>query len=103
MSNISAFDFSNEGDCVLANDNLKPHNALSNDIDQIALSTCYDIFGHDIEMTEQQIDSLKQYNEHQIPSIRPFIDVIDMNRADEDLVNSIKPTPAIVIGIKGEF
>lgn len=62
MNSISEFDFNNEGDCILANDNIKPHDNVSsqNDptftfMDLMMLSTCSDIICHDIEMTEQQM------------------------------------------------
>jgi len=36
-------------------------------------------------------------------NIKPFIDIIDLNESDKDLVNEIKPNSAVVIGIKGKF
>lgn len=103
MDSISAFDFNNEGDRIIANDKLK----LDNDIDQACdlaiLSVCSNTMCHDIEMSEQQMSQLRTCHESKTSSIRPFIDIIDMNRADEDLVNEITPNPAVLIGLKGEF
>ena len=62
MSSMSEFDFNNEGDCILANDNIKPHDNVSshNDptftfMDLMFLSAYSDIMCHDVEMTEQQM------------------------------------------------
>jgi hypothetical protein len=33
----------------------------------------------------------------------PFIDVVNLNEQNDDSLGEIKPNPAIVIGIKGEF
>jgi len=54
-------------------------------------------------MTEEQLAQLKRCDDSKSSSIKPFIDIIDMNRADEDQVNSIKPKSAVVIGIEGNF
>ena len=52
MDSINAFDFSNEGDRIIANDKLK----LDNDVDQACdlamLSVHSNIMCHDIEMSE---------------------------------------------------
>ena len=112
MVSTSAFDFSNEGDHILANQSLKPKtdNILSGNqdftfsyTDLMVMKTCCDILFSDIPMIEQQLSQLKRYDDCQSSSIKPFIDVVDMNRSDEDLVNSIKPKSAVVIGLKGEF
>ena len=112
MSSTSAmFDFSNEGDNIIANENLKPKDndvSCSNEdftfsyMDLMALSTIYEQLLPDNEMTEEQMSQLKKQKEEK-PSIKPFIDFIDLNQSDKELVNEIKPNPAVVIGIKGEF
>lgn len=109
MNSTSQFDFNNEGDCILANESLKPHDSVSSNneytytfMDLMMLSTCSDIMCHDIEMTEQQMSQLKNYSNDK-PKIKPFIDCIDLNESDKELVNEVKPKPAVVIGIKGEF
>ena len=33
-------------------------------------------------------------------TIKPFIDVIDLNESSKEIVNDVKPKPAVVIGIK---
>ena len=111
MDSISAFDFNNEGDCILANESLK--SKISNDLsisqnftfsymDLMMLSTIYDQLKPDSEMTEEQMSHL-QKQKHAKPNVMPFIDVIDLNDSDKDLVNEMKPKSAIVIGLKGEF
>lgn len=111
MSSISAFDFSNEGDCIIANESLKPK---SNDVscedkdftfsylDLLTVSAIYDQLLPDIEMTEQQMSQLRKQDKDKT-NIKPFIDIIDLNESDKDLVNEIKPNSAVVIGIKGKF
>lgn len=112
MDSISAFDFNNEGDCILANESLK--SKISNDLsisqnftfsymDLMMLQTCCDMLFNDVQMTEEQLAQLKRCDDSKSSSIKPFIDIIDMNRADEDQVNSIKPKSAVVIGIEGNF
>ena len=112
MNSTSAmFDFSNEGDCVLANENLKPKDndvSCSNEdftfsyMDLMALSAIYDQLLPDIPMTEEQMSQL-QTQEKEKPSIKPFIEFVDLNDSSKEPVNEIKPNPAVVIGIKGEF
>ena len=110
MSDISVFDFNNEGDCILANDNIKPHDNVSshNDstftfMDLMLLSACSDILFHDVEMTEQQMSQLKRHFDIVKPNVRPVVDCVDLNDSDSDLVNEIAPRPAVVIGIEGDF
>ena len=112
MNSTSAmFDFSNEGDNIIANENLKPKdNDVSCEdkdftfsyLDLLTMSAIYDQLLPDIEMTEQQMSQLRKQDKDKI-NIKPFVDIIDLNESDKDLVNEIKPNPAIVIGIKGEF
>lgn len=66
MDSTRQFDFSNEGDCVMANDAVKPQTstAMGSEptftfMDLLALSACSDILCHDIEMTEQQMSQLR--------------------------------------------
>ena len=112
MDSISAFDFNNEGDCILVNESLK--SKISNDLsinqnftfsymDLMMLQTCCDMLFNDVQMTEEQLAQLKRCDDRKSSSIKPFIDIIDMNRADEDQVNSIKPKSAVVIGVQGEL
>lgn len=114
MSSISTlFDFSNEGDCIIANDSLNPHqldnaaDSISNDftltyMDFMMLSALYDALLPDVELTDDELSQLKKQKKD-IPSIMPFIDVVDLNESSKDLVNEVKPNSAVVIGIKGEF
>lgn len=111
MSSTSAmFDFSNDGDCILANESLKPAESVSSDsrdftfsyMDLMALSAIYDQLLPDIPMTEEQMSQLRK-QEKDKPSIKPFIDFVDLNDSSRELVNKIKPNPAVVIGVKGEF
>ena len=53
-------------------------------------------------MTEEQMSQLRK-QEKDKPSIKPFIDFVDLNDSSRELINEIKPNPAVVIGIKGEF
>jgi len=57
MDSISVFDFNNEGDCILANESLKPK--ISNDLsisqnftfsymDLMMLQTCCDVLFNDV-------------------------------------------------------
>ena len=57
----------------------------------------------DTPLTDEEIDSFKNHNEKKSIKIKPYIAVNDLNCADDDPVNSIKPKPAIEIGIAGEF
>lgn len=114
MSSISTlFDFSNEGDCIIANGNLKPHqldnavDSISNDftftyMDLMMLSALYDALLPDAGLTDEEVSQLKK-QKSDLPTITPFIDVVDLNESSKDLVNEVKPNSAVVIGIKGEF
>lgn len=107
------FDFSNEGDCIIANNSLKPHqldnatDSISNDftftyMDLMMLSALYDTLLPDARLTDEEMSQLKKQNKD-LPSIMPFIDVVDLNESGKDLVNEVKPNSAVVIGLKGEF
>ncbi len=114
MSSTSIlFDFSNEGDCIIANDSLKLHqldnaaDSISNDftftyMDLMMLSALYDTLLPDVELTNEDMSQLKKQKKD-MPSIMPFIDVVDLNESSKDLVNEVKPNSAVVIGIKGDF
>lgn len=61
MDSISAFDFSNEGDCILANESLKPHasDVLSGDedftfsyMDLMMLRASCDMMFNDVKISE---------------------------------------------------
>ena len=67
MSSISGFDFTNEGDNIMANDNLKPCDAQDlhdeftfSFMDLMMLSACSDVLFHDVEMDEQQLNQLRK-------------------------------------------
>lgn len=66
------------------------------------LSALYDALLPDVELTDDELSQLKKQKKD-IPSIMPFIDVVDLNESSKDLVNEVKPNSAVVIGIKGEF
>ena len=59
-------------------------------------------WGSDVDIDSKQLEQAK-HGDSSKKSIKPFIDVCDLNRADEDKVNEVKPKPAVVIGLKGDF
>lgn len=88
------FDFSNEGDNILANDSLKPK-------EKSDLSS--DLLFKDIDIDEDQLSHFEKEKCFEKPNIWPFIDVVNLNEQNDDSFGEIKPNSAIVIGIKGEF
>ena len=98
MTSTSAmFDFSNEGDSILANDDLKPK-------DEVELS-CQkmDLLFRDIEIPEDQLNHLEKESRFKKPKIMPFIKIVDLNKQKDDSDIELKPKSIIFIGINGEF
>ena len=62
------------------------------------LSALYGTLLSDVELTDEEMSQLKKQKKD-LPSIMPFIDVVDLNESSKDLVNEVKPNSAVVICI----
>ena len=112
-NNDPQFDFTNEGDCILAGKEFseKDNNQqqlLSDDaawtltlLDFLA-NPPDDVITHpDIQMTKEELESLKPYEKPK-PKVRPYAKVIFTDERDHEKGKVIYK-PGIEIGITGEF